>query len=57
MGPGEKKEKGFAEEFAEAFEKAMAAEHEEYEAMPKTHEPGEGVMEVVEPNGEKHFEV
>lgn len=56
MGPEEKK-KGFAESFAEAFEKAMKEEHEEYEAMPKKFEAGEGVAEVVEPNGEKHFEV
>lgn len=54
MGPEEKK-KGFAEEFAEAFEKAMKEEHEEYEAMPKAFEPGEGLYEVVEPEGEGHF--
>lgn len=57
MGPEEKKAKGFAEEFAEAFEAAMKEEHEEYEAMPKKHEAGEGVMEVVEPEGEGHFEL
>jgi hypothetical protein len=54
MGPNEKK--GFAAEFAEAFEKAMKAEHEEYESMPKRHEAGEGVMDVVEPDGESHFD-
>jgi hypothetical protein len=57
MGPEEKKGKGFAESFAEAFEKAMEEEHKEYEAMPKKHEAGEGVMEVVEPGGEGHFEL
>lgn len=54
MGPGKK---SFGERFAEAFEKAASSEHEEYEKMPKKYEPGEGVMEVVEPNGESHFEV
>lgn len=53
----EKPKKGFAESFAESFAKAMAEEHEEYEAMPKTHEAGEGVMEVLEPEGEKHFDL
>lgn len=57
MGPEEKKEKTFAEEFAEAFEAAMKEEHEEYEAMPKRFAPGEGVYEVVEPEGEGHFEL
>lgn len=53
----EKPKKGFAESFGEAFSKAMAEEHEEFEAMPKTHEAGEGVMEVLEPDGEKHFDL
>ena len=35
----------------------MKEEHEEYEAMPKKFEPGEGVAEVVEPEGEGHFEL
>lgn len=56
MGTEEKK-KGFAESFAEAFEKAMKEEHEEFEKLPKKHEAGEGVHEVLEPNGESHFEL
>ncbi len=55
--PEKGEKKGFAESFGEAFSKAMAEEHEEYEAMPKKHAAGEGVMEVVEPEGEKHFEI
>lgn len=51
------KKKGFAESFGKAFSKAMAEEHEEYGTMEKTHEPGEGVMEVLEPEGEKHFDL
>lgn len=58
MGPDEKKpQKGFAEEFAEAFEAAMREEQEEYEAMPPVHAPGEGLVDVVEPDGEKHFDL
>ncbi|MCW5832338.1 MAG: hypothetical protein KIS78_07870 [Labilithrix sp.] len=58
MGPGEKKpQKGFAEAFSEAFERAMRDEQEEHEAMPPKHAPGEGVVDVVEPDGERHFDV
>lgn len=46
---------GFAEAFALAFSKAMAEEHEEYEKMEPRFAPGEGVVEVVEPDGEGHF--
>lgn len=61
MGPEEKekKKKGFAEWFNESFGEAMRKEHEENESLPKIHKPseGEGVVDVVEPNGEKHFEI
>lgn len=56
MGTPEKK-KGFAERFGEAFEKAMREEHEEFEKMEPKHKPGEGVYDVVEPDGEKHFDL
>lgn len=57
MGPGEKKpQTSFGEQFTEAFEKAMTAEHEEHERMPEKYAPDAGVVDVVEPEGEKHFE-
>lgn len=56
MGSDTKK-KGFAEWFSEGFEAAMREEQAEYEAMAPVHAPGEGLVEVVEPNGEKHFDV
>lgn len=51
--------KTFAERFEEAFRKTMAEEHEELSKLPKVHKPeeGEGVVEVVEPHGEKHFDL
>ena len=57
MGPEEKK--SFADWFAESFGEAMRKDHEEHESLPKVHKPseGEGLVEVVEPNGEKHFDL
>lgn len=55
MGP--EKKKGFADRFSEAFEKSMREEHEDFEKMSPKHKPGEGVFEVLEPEGETHHEV
>lgn len=56
MGSEGVTKKGFAEQFAEAIEKAMREEQEEFDRMPPKFAPGEGVVEVIEPDGEAHFE-